>query len=259
MGSAITRICVKFISSKGGTASLNVEGADKTIWKQDVYEKFGHYIDEGRLKDFLGSFNDYGFDRVWPTTDSIYETIAQMGGLPEIEMITFDYVQRDPYDTDYKYLLYLKGQPQAIEDDEADNDEIEYYVFNADVRECEGVLIIKYSNKVLENLLEEYCYSRSEGSNTLVRFDFDAPEYYGVENLDCLTETLIASLIRTGNGEAGLEQALVDAFDDICDAFTSIEGTAEEEIDPVGRSWGYDFELKDGVYRVEERECDGGW
>ena len=160
---------------------------------------------------------------------------------------------------DYKYLLYLKGQPQAIEDDEADNDEIEDYVFNADVRECEGVLEIKYSNKVLENLLEEYNYSSTEGSNTLVRFDFDAPEYYGVENLDCLTETLIASLIRTGNGEAGLEQALVDAFDDICDAFTSIEGTAEEEIDPVGRSWGYDFELKDGVYRAEERECYGGW
>lgn len=260
MGSAITRICVSFYFNNGRSSNFSVEGADMTVWEQDVYNRFGHHIDEGNLRHFLEEFNY--FDYVYPSTEKVYTEVSQLGGLNNCNLITFEYRKTDPYgDGDAHYIVALKGEihnsnKTSLTENSLDEDE---FAFDEnDTRECEGMLEIKYSNKVIESILEEYEYSRKEESNTLIRFWEDVPEYYGVEDIECLTRTLIASLIRTGSGLDGYQEALINAFDRIVNSFEFLEGTAEEQSDE-DRSWGYDFKTENGQYCAKERECYGGW
>ena len=169
-----------------------------------------------------------------------------------------EYQDRDDDDEDYNdYDEYDDAQ-------EPDDSRIAAYFKEGNGNEFK-LFNMKYSNPVLEDILNRYNYSSDSIEPFNIQFLEDViPGYSGVKTLQELTHTLISALVSFGNGKDGLEEALEKEFNNIVNSFVSIEGASQETFDETkfdyeGEADGYDFSLKDGNYVAKYRKCVGGW
>lgn len=152
----------------------------------------------------------------------------------------------------------------------------DYYPFGeAGICPIESIFDIGYKNPIIEEILNEYCYEFDgedcfaiyietilDGMDELGwgEMKVEPFPYYGVNNINDFTKTLLSFLLYNGTAEEGLKQALIDKFDEIVKNFKSLEGSAFSCTDVLTDSHeGYDFEIKRGKYICKFRECEGGW
>lgn len=155
------------------------------------------------------------------------------------------------------------------------NDRVEaYYKYWDDY--CYHCFIVEYNNSLIKSILDKYNYTSSILDDPFeFRLDGDngvpvIPHYAGVCTINELTDTLIDIFVSFGSGDSGLENELNSRKLEIAEAFTSVKGTSAESVivdellDEI-EYWiddmieGYDFEMKNGVYRAVFRKCQTLW
>lgn len=147
-----------------------------------------------------------------------------------------------------------------------------------DIEDFPYMFAIKFHNPIIQNILDKYnCIIQADLGTDIYMdiykcYSLDAYyseefEYYGADNLEQLTKTIISILwtfVTAPDGSETFKYELLEQFDSIQNSFTMLNGYYNYEI-YEGTSYveGADFELKattNGNRLVYDyRTCAGGW
>ncbi len=142
-----------------------------------------------------------------------------------------------------------------------------------DIEDFPYMFVIRFRNPIIQNILDKYNCTIQAGLSMelymdLYNYKLDADyseefEYYGADNLEQLTKTIISILwtfVTAPDGSETFKYELLEQFDSIQNSFTMLKGYYNYEI-YEGTSYvqGADFELKATKLVYDYRTCYGGW
>ena len=166
---------------------------------------------------------------------------------------TYNFITKE-YDSNYGCVVI------AHEDkDDVANSKIEPIWSDVSDEWPDGILFLEYSNPIIEKLIKEY-KCQYEKVNPFSLYDPEYFAYYGLEDIESITKTVISYLATFCAANKGFVDALLENFDLIMQNFTTLEGSFAVCFDEenCGNS-GADFEMRNGKLEYEYRKCYGGW